>query len=63
MFGKAIFQYFQEKQMLLARELLKTEDVRVKELAQKFGYENAGKFSQAYKKHFAMLPSEQLKSA
>jgi AraC-like DNA-binding protein len=63
MYGKSIFQYFQEKQMLLAKEIMGNEDVRIKELAYKFGYENAGKFSQAYKKHFNMLPSEQLKAS
>ncbi len=61
MFGKPIFQYFQEKQMLLAKELLKNEDIRIKELAHKLGYENMGKFSQAYKKLFNILPSEQRK--
>ena len=63
MHGKSIFQYFQEKQMLLAKQILEIEDIRIKELAYKFGYENAGKFSQAYKKHFNVLPSEQLKSS
>lgn len=63
MFGRSIFQYFQEKQMLLAKEILATDDIRVKELAYKFGYENAGKFSQAYKKHFNILPSQQKKSS
>jgi AraC-like DNA-binding protein len=62
MYGKSIFQYFQEKQMLLAKEIMENEDVRIKELAYKFGYENAGKFSLAYKKHFNILPSEQLKT-
>jgi AraC-like DNA-binding protein len=63
MYGKSIFQYFQEKQMLLAKEIMENEDVRIKELAYKFGYENAGKFSQAYKKHFNKLPSQQLKTS
>ncbi len=58
-FGKTVFQYFRECQMLLARELLKNEDVRIKELSYSFGYENPGKFSAAFKKHFKQLPSEQ----
>jgi AraC-like DNA-binding protein len=61
MYGKSVFQYFQEKQMLLAKQMMETDDVRIKELAYKFGYENAGKFSLAYKKYFQILPSEQLK--
>jgi AraC-like DNA-binding protein len=62
MYGKTIFQFFQEKQMLLAKEIIENGDVRIKELAYKFGYENAGKFSLAYKKHFNVLPSEQMKT-
>jgi AraC-like DNA-binding protein len=62
LYGKTIFQYFQEKQMLLAKEIMENGDVRIKELAYKFGYENAGKFSLAYKKYFNVLPSEQLKT-
>jgi len=41
---------------------MKTDDLRIKELASQLGYENAGKFSQAFKKHFDMLPSEFLKA-
>ena len=59
-FGIPIFQFYQKKQMLLASELMKTDDLRIKELASKLGYENAGKFSQAFKKHFDVLPSEYL---
>jgi AraC-like DNA-binding protein len=57
-FGKPIYQYFQEKQMQLARELLSGNDVQVKEIAYKFGYENTGKFSAAFKKFHGILPSE-----
>jgi AraC-like DNA-binding protein len=56
-FGKPVFQHFQEKQMQLAAEIIKTEDIRIKELAARMGYENAGKFSLAFKKHFNVLPS------
>jgi AraC-like DNA-binding protein len=62
MYGKTIFQFFQEKQMLLAKEIIENGDVRIKELAYKFGYVSTGKFSLAYKKHFNILPSEQLKT-
>lgn len=60
-FGKPMFQYFQELQMRFANELLKNEDVRIKELAARFGYENAGKFSLAFKKYYEILPSQFLK--
>lgn len=60
LFGMTIYQYFQEKQMLLARELFNTKDLRIKEVANILGYENQGKFSNAYKKLFDILPSEEL---
>lgn len=61
MYGKTIFQYFQKLQMQLANNLLKNEDVRIKELAARFGYENPGKFSTAFQKYFNILPSQFLK--
>jgi AraC-like DNA-binding protein len=57
LYGKPIFQYYQQKQMDLAKRMLTDEDARVKELADKFGYENVGKFSQVFQKHFRILPS------
>ncbi len=60
-FGKPIYQYFQQLQMQLASELLNNEDVRIKELTARFGYVTTGKFSQAFKKHFNVLPSEFVK--
>lgn len=57
-FGKPVFQYFQEKQMHLAKELLKEGQFLVKEISFKVGYENISKFSTAFKKHHGMLPSE-----
>jgi AraC-like DNA-binding protein len=57
-FGKPLFQYFQEKQMQLAKELFRGSNVQVKEIAYKFGYENTGKFSATFKKFHGILPSE-----
>lgn len=56
--GKSVFQYFQERQMLLAKELLQDETIQIKEVAYKFGYNNPAKFSAAFKKHHGVLPSE-----
>ena len=56
-FGKPIFQYFQEKQMLLAKELLLENKMMIKDLAKSMGYENAGKFSATFKKQNGRLPS------
>jgi AraC-like DNA-binding protein len=60
-YGKSLFSYYQYQQMLLANKLLKKEDIRIKELAIRMGYENAGKFSQAFKKHNSVLPSKSVK--
>lgn len=57
-FGKPIYKYFQEKQMLLAKELIIENKLLIKEISYKFGYENSSKFSAAFKKHNGMLPSE-----
>ncbi len=41
-----------------ASKLLKTSNIRVNEVAMEVGYENTKKFSQAFKKHFGVLPSK-----
>jgi AraC-like DNA-binding protein len=56
-FGKPVFQYFQEKQMQLAKELLMEGQLLVKEISFRLGYENVSKFSAAFKKHHGVLPS------
>lgn len=60
-YGLSIFKYFQHKQMVLALKYLNENDLSIKELAQKFGYENVSKFSNTFKKHNAMLPSKFIK--
>lgn len=58
MTGKSVFQYFQEKQMFLAKELMQDKTLQIKEVAYKFGYSNSAKFSAAFKKHHGILPSD-----
>lgn len=58
LFGKPIYQYFQEKQMLLAKEVLSENQLLIKEISYKLGYENTSKFAAAFKKHHGFLPSE-----
>jgi AraC-like DNA-binding protein len=57
-FEKTLFQYYQEKQMHYAHEMLVRKEGKVKDIAKIFGYENAGKFSGAFKKHFGKSPSD-----
>ncbi|GAA3657202.1 hypothetical protein GCM10022397_46650 [Flavivirga jejuensis] len=54
----SIFKYFQTKQMDLAFNYFKDHDVMVKDVSQKFGYENVSKFSTAFQKRHNILPSE-----
>lgn len=54
----SIFQYFRHKQMEHAKAILLQESSSIKNIAQKMGYENASKFSTAFKKHHGILPSE-----
>jgi len=58
LFGKPVYQYYQVRQMQLARAMLKNRDVLVKSVALKLGYQNLSKFSSAFKKVHGVLPSE-----
>jgi AraC-like DNA-binding protein len=58
MFGESIFQYFRQKQMDYAHSLIKNSTQSIKDVADLLGYENASKFSAAFKNHFGVLPSE-----
>ncbi|MEQ1734460.1 MAG: AraC family transcriptional regulator, partial [Bacteroidia bacterium] len=54
-FGLSTYQYYQHKQMLLAKEML-NNNLKSGEVALLLGYENASKFSAAFKKHHNILP-------
>lgn len=56
-YGLAPFQYYQSKQMILAKEMLAEKKYKIGDLAKLFQYENSGKFSSAFKKNFGYLPS------
>lgn len=57
-FNLTLYQYFHQKQMIVAREILLQKEVQIKELSKSIGYENASKFAAAFKKQFGILPSE-----
>lgn len=62
-YGTSVFQYYKQKQMDLAMNVLKENpDTTVKELAHLFKYENTSKFSAAFKKHHNILPSDLLRN-
>lgn len=58
LFGEPVYRYFKNKQMQLAKELLLENQLIIKEVAYKLGYENSGKFSSAFKKYHGNLPSD-----
>lgn len=57
MHATSLYQYFNLHQMQLARQLLEQKQHSVRQIAQLLGYENASKFSAAFKKRFEILPS------
>jgi AraC-like DNA-binding protein len=57
-FGEPVFQYFRRKQMEYAYSLLQNKNTSIKEIAGKLGYENASKFTAAFKQQHNILPSE-----
>jgi AraC-like DNA-binding protein len=56
-FGFSMLQYHKEKNMLLAMQLIKKTAMQIKNIALLTGFENANKFTAAFKKRFNELPS------
>ena len=56
--GYSIFKYFQIEQMKFAKKVIQNNDLKVKEIARDIGYENASKFSIAFKKVHKFSPKE-----
>ncbi|HTA62115.1 MAG TPA: AraC family transcriptional regulator [Bacteroidia bacterium] len=57
-FGMPMHKYYLAKKMAYAKELLLKDNVLIKDIAYKVGYENVSKFSATFKKHYDCLPSE-----
>lgn len=56
--GTSIFQYFRNNQLDMAYTVLKNKSLKIKQIANLFGYENASKFSAAFKEKFDVTPSD-----
>lgn len=56
-FGLPIYEYYQQKRMQRAGELLATGKYSLKQVAEKIGYSNINNFSTAFKKHMKQDPS------
>ncbi len=59
---ETLFQYFQGLQMKKAKEIISDSDLLIAAVAAKFGYENASKFSAAFRDFHGCLPSDIRKS-
>lgn len=58
LYGKPIYGYFKNIKMHLALECIENTDLKIKDIALKFEYENVSKFSKAFQKCHNKLPSE-----
>ena len=55
-FGTSIYNFYLQKKMQQARELLAENNVSVKEIAYKLGYEKPSNFIRIFKKHYSFSP-------
>lgn len=61
-FGKPVHRYQLDKRMELAREILQTSNVDIKQVADMVGYANSSSFSKAFNKKYSISPSEYVKN-
>ena len=61
--GKTVIEYVNERKMLIAKSMMREENVSLHEIAQRLGYENYGYFSRCFKKHFNTSAKQFQKSA
>lgn len=57
-YGKALFEYYQEQRMMKAKTMLLSAHYSVKEAALELGFKNLSNFTLAFKKQFGVLPHE-----
>lgn len=57
-FGVPIYEYYQQKRMQQAGELLIKGSYSLKQVAEKVGYSNMGNFKTAFKKHMKQEPAK-----
>ncbi|MFT3936494.1 MAG: AraC family transcriptional regulator [Chitinophagaceae bacterium] len=61
-YGKPIYQYYQQHRMNKARAMLISQQYSVKNVGLSLGYTNLSNFSMAFRKEFKMLPSDLVKN-
>jgi AraC-like DNA-binding protein len=60
LYGASIYNYYQNKRMQKAHELLSTKKLSVKEVSEQLGYTNFSNFVLAFTKQFDMSPKSLL---
>lgn len=55
-FGKSVYEYYLEKKMEHAKQLLKDEPITINEIAERLGYEKVSNFIEIFKKRYGMSP-------
>ncbi len=63
MFNQTIYGYVREQKIKMARELLKSSDKSISEIAGELGYKHATHFTAAFKKQTGLLPKQLRKGA
>lgn len=56
LYGKTIQKYTMSVKMNYARELIKSQDIKMSEVAESIGYKHATHFTAAFKRHFGYVP-------
>jgi len=56
-FKDSYYQYYKNKRLLKAMEMLSNRKHNIKEIALKTGYKSTSHFSKAFQKKFSKLPS------
>lgn len=56
--GKTVIKYVNERKMLIAKSLMREENISLYEIAQRLGFDNYGYFSRCFKKHFNTSPKQ-----
>lgn len=57
-YGKAMYEHYQERRMIKAKAMLLSSNHSVKEVAMELGFKNISNFSIAFKKQFGSQPHE-----
>jgi AraC-like DNA-binding protein len=57
-YGKNIYEYYLEKKMGLAKEMLMNQGTAISSVAYSLGYEKVSSFTKAFKKLYGVLPSD-----